>query len=101
MKAGDLVRLTDHSYHVDLYEASLEHRKVCGGTHRDDELVVMTTDCSFPVSDIEGKIVSVNLFGSRNDTLVFNKTKGIYFFTQQRFLSLVSCPLCGRPRREE
>jgi len=107
LKVGDKVRLVDHSYHVDLLkDGSLGHCCAPGGFHKDDELLVAAVDCKFPIMysasegayTNKGELHPVTVYDEHNNTLVYNKTKGMYFFTMNRLLCKTAgrCPLCNK-----
>ena len=107
LKVGDKVRLVDHSYHVDLLkDGSLEHCCAPGGFHTGDELTVVAVNCKFPIMystsggayTNRGELHAVTILGEYNDTLVYNKTKGMYFFTIDHLLrkSAGRCPACNK-----
>ncbi len=88
---GSAVRLIDHSYSVDLQlNGVLTQVKRAGGYHSGHKLQVVAINCDFPA------IVNPSLHGIySNDTLVFDETVGVYFFTKTRFLQEV-CSTCGK-----
>lgn len=91
MKKGDRVKIIDHSGHFDLdvSEGRLKQCNASGGYHTGDELIVIATDCILPSQTGYEPYI--------NDTIVFNNTKGVFFFTQQCFLRKISiCPNCGQ-----
>lgn len=97
IKIGSVVKLLDHSYYVDLQQDGvLKHLHRVGGYHFEHKLQVVAIGCTFPILTYAGdRLEHAGPDGISNDTLVFDKTLGMYFFTQARFLKEV-CPNCGR-----
>lgn len=97
INVGTCVKLIDHSYHVDLdSDGALTHLRRPGGYHSEHKLKVVAINCSFPVLwDQKDRPRYQGPDKFRNDTLVYDKTINMYFFTQERFLKEV-CPHCGR-----
>lgn len=93
MKAGDKVRILDHSYTVTLDpKGALTHPIAYGGFYKDDKLIIIATNIDFPGDNIYS--ISVE----RNNTLVFSITHQQYFFIQERFLKPIDryCSKCGQ-----
>jgi hypothetical protein len=98
MKKGDIVRPTDHSYHISLLpNGEPTHTMGQDGIYRNDRLVVMQTDCAFPsISTWDPAHVEIL------DVLLWNDTKKYYVFFMSKFLRVVvpctcQCDKCDPP----
>jgi hypothetical protein len=97
IKRGDKVFICDHSQTVTLCgDGTLKHKSACGGYYKNDELVVVSLECSFPTyAYITGDTESY-AYDGKNDALCFSKTKKEFFFVHKEYLVPVYvCPLCG------
>lgn len=92
MKQGDKVVLIDESYQLTIGEEKLTHPSALGGYYHGNDLIIIATGCKLPADNsYPCRIKQVN------DTIVYSKTKDMYFFAQERFLRLKKnfCSECG------
>jgi hypothetical protein len=83
MKIGDKVVMLDESYSTALLpNGEVREEFETGGVYTEDELYVALLGCKMPSMAIFSK-------SQKNDTVLYNKTKGYYVCTQERFLNVV------------
>ena len=99
IKVGDIVRMIDHSYRVDLDKGRATQFRSTGGFHSGDDLIVVAVDCILPVIYASrNELQKCTLFQEVNDVILFNLKKEMYIFAMSKLLHPAPkrCKVCGQ-----